>query len=127
MNNIINQLSQIEEKTVASLDGAADKKKTLAAEYEAKTKQFDKELNHETELEIQSMRQKMEAEAAAELDRQKTAAGDQIARLEPVSYTHLAMTSIVTSGAGVWGPAMRVGTNNEVVIANVSFDPATDQ
>ena len=36
------------------------------------------------------------------------------------------MTSIVTSGAGVWGPAMRVGTNNEVVIANVSFDPATD-
>ena len=75
MNNIINQLSQIEEKTVAILDGAADKKKTLAAEYEAKTKQFDKELNHETELEIQSMRQKMEAEAAAELDRQKTAAG----------------------------------------------------
>ena len=65
MNNIINQLSQIEEKTVAILDGAADKKKTLAAEYE-----------------IQSMRQKMEAEAAAELDRQKTAAGDQIARLE---------------------------------------------
>lgn len=60
MNNIINQLSQIEEKTVAILDGAADKKKTLAAEYEAKTKQFDEELNHETELEIQSMRQKME-------------------------------------------------------------------
>ena len=77
MNNIINQLSQIEEKTVAILDGAADKKKTLAAEYEAKTKQFDEELNHETELEIQSMRQKMEAEAAAELDRQKT-----VARLE---------------------------------------------
>ena len=49
MNNIINQLSQIEEKTVAILDGAADKKKTLAAEYEAKTKQFDEELNHETE------------------------------------------------------------------------------
>ena len=48
MNNIINQLSQIEEKTVAILDGAADKKKTLAAEYEAKTKQFDEELNHET-------------------------------------------------------------------------------
>ena len=56
MNNIINQLSQIEEKTVAILDGAADKKKTLAAEYEAKTKQFDEELNHETELEIQSAR-----------------------------------------------------------------------
>ena len=56
MNNIINQLSQIEEKTAAILDGAADRKKNLAAEYEVKTKQFDEELNHETELEIQSMR-----------------------------------------------------------------------
>lgn len=37
------------------------------------------------------------------------------------------MTSVVTSGAGVWGPAMRVGTNNEVVIAEVSFDPSSDQ
>lgn len=83
MNNIINQLSQIEEKTVAILDGAADKKKTLAARiWRQRQKQFDEELNHETELEIQSMRQKREAEAAAELDRQKTAAGDQIARLE---------------------------------------------
>ena len=82
MNNIISQLSQIEEKTVAILDGAADKKKTLAAEYEAKTKQFDKELNHETELEIQSMRRKMEAEAAAELGKQNTDAGEQMARLD---------------------------------------------
>ncbi len=29
MNNIISQLSQIEEKTAAILDGAADRKKTL--------------------------------------------------------------------------------------------------
>lgn len=31
------------------------------------------------------------------------------------------MYSVVTSGAGVWGPAMRVGTNNEVVILDVTF------
>ncbi len=37
------------------------------------------------------------------------------------------MTSVVTSGAGVWGPAMRVGTNNEVVIAEVAFDSSSDQ
>ena len=80
MNNIISQLSQIEEKTAAILDGAADRKKNLAAEYEVKTKQFDEELNHETELEIQSMRRKMEA--AAELGKQKTAAGEQMASLE---------------------------------------------
>ena len=73
MNNIISQLSQIEEKTAAILDGAADRKKNLAAEYE---------MNHETELEIQPMRRKMEAEAAAELGKQKTAAGEQMASLE---------------------------------------------
>ncbi|MCD8348029.1 MAG: metallophosphoesterase [Lachnospiraceae bacterium] len=31
------------------------------------------------------------------------------------------MTSIVTSGAGIWGPAMRIGTNNEVVKLSVLF------
>lgn len=33
------------------------------------------------------------------------------------------MTSIVTSGAGIWGPAMRVGTDNEVADILVKFDP----
>lgn len=32
------------------------------------------------------------------------------------------MTSIVTSGAGVWGPAMRVGTDSEVVEITVRFE-----
>lgn len=30
------------------------------------------------------------------------------------------MTSCVTSGAGVWGPAMRLGTNSEIMILDVS-------
>ena len=29
------------------------------------------------------------------------------------------MWSCVTSGAGVWGPAMRVGTDSEILIINV--------
>lgn len=29
------------------------------------------------------------------------------------------MTSIVTSGAGIWGPAMRIGTNSEIMIIDV--------
>ncbi len=37
------------------------------------------------------------------------------------------MTSVVTSGAGVWGPAMRVGTNCEVVVVEVSFLPSGSQ
>ena len=31
------------------------------------------------------------------------------------------MTSCVTQGAGVWGPAMRVGTQNEVMILDLEF------
>ena len=31
------------------------------------------------------------------------------------------MTSVVTSGVGVWGPNMRVGTNSEVVLLTVQF------
>lgn len=34
------------------------------------------------------------------------------------------MYSVVTSGFGVWGPAMRIGTDSEVVILNVSFNGA---
>lgn len=34
------------------------------------------------------------------------------------------MTSIVTSGAGIWGPAMRIGTNSEVVEVCVKFKKA---
>lgn len=33
------------------------------------------------------------------------------------------MTSIVTSGAGIWGPAMRIGTNNEIAEITVKFQP----
>ncbi len=31
------------------------------------------------------------------------------------------MYSIVTSGVGVWGPAMRVGTDSEIAVVNVNF------
>ena len=36
------------------------------------------------------------------------------------------MYSIVTSGVGVWGPAMRVGTDSEIVEINVHF-PSSGQ
>lgn len=31
------------------------------------------------------------------------------------------MHSVVTSGVGVWGPAMRVGTDSEIAVVNVTF------
>lgn len=36
------------------------------------------------------------------------------------------MYSVVTSGVGVWGPAMRIGTDSEVVILNVKFREAAE-
>lgn len=36
-------------------------------------------------------------------------------------YCENNMTSIVTSGAGIWGPAMRIGTDSEVVELTVKF------
>lgn len=32
-------------------------------------------------------------------------------------------TSVVTSGVGVWGPNMRVGTKSEVAEINIKFTP----
>ena len=37
------------------------------------------------------------------------------------------MLSCVTSGVGVWGPAMRVGTHSEILILDLAFTgPAAD-
>jgi len=33
------------------------------------------------------------------------------------------MQAVVTSGAGFWGPPVRIGTNSEVVVINVNFTP----
>jgi hypothetical protein len=36
-------------------------------------------------------------------------------------YQENNFTSIVTSGMGTWGPDMRIGTNSEIAIIDVSF------
>ena len=34
------------------------------------------------------------------------------------------MTNITTSGAGVWGPAMRIGTDSEICSINIQLKKA---
>ena len=56
MNTIIERLSQIEERSVAAAAEGTEKKKELTAQYEERTRQFDRELDQETEERIRKPR-----------------------------------------------------------------------
>ena len=56
MNTIIERLSQIEERSVAAAAEGTEKKKELTAQYEERTRQFDRELDQEKEA-AQSIQQ----------------------------------------------------------------------
>lgn len=82
MNNIIKQLSQIEDQSVRILDTGAARKKELTAEYEEKTRQFDESLDREIDHKIASLRKEMEDAADARLKGQKEEAKAAISCLE---------------------------------------------
>lgn len=82
MNNIIKQLSQIEDQSVQLLETASAKKKELTKSYEEKTKQFDETLEAETEKKIAALQQEMEASMNLQLEKQQEDANAAVARLE---------------------------------------------
>ena len=63
MNTIIERLSQIEERSVAAAAEGTEKKKELTAQYEERTRQFDRELDQETEERIRKLREQADAAA----------------------------------------------------------------
>lgn len=65
MNTIIERLSQIEERSVAAAAEGTEKKKELTAQYEERTRQFDRELDQETEERIRKLREQADAAANA--------------------------------------------------------------
>lgn len=65
MNTIIERLSQIEERSVAAAAEETEKKKELTAQYEERTRQFDRELDQETEERIRKLREQADAAANA--------------------------------------------------------------
>lgn len=81
MNRIIEQLSKIENQTSAILNSAADKQKALASEYEEKTRQFDENLNTETDQEVDRLRSDMEEAILEQIHAQEAAAKKDTDRL----------------------------------------------
>ena len=70
MNTIIERLSQIEERSVAAVAEGTEKKKELTAQYEERTRQFDRELDQETEERIRKLREQADAAANARIQSQ---------------------------------------------------------
>lgn len=82
MNTIIERLSQIEEQSAAAEAAGTERKKELTAQYEERTRQFDRALDQETEQRIQALRDQAEAAASARVQAQEKEAAQSILRLE---------------------------------------------
>ena len=91
MNTIIERLSQIEERSVAAAAEGTEKKKELTAQYEEQClfsnvrrifRQFDRELDQETEERIRKLREQADAAANARIQSQEKEAAQSIQQLE---------------------------------------------
>ena len=71
MNEIIGELSNIEESTSGIIEAANAKKKELAAQMDQKTKLWDKELAEQTQQKIQKLRTEMQTPLAKILQSKK--------------------------------------------------------
>lgn len=71
MENIINQLSRIEEKAVQIIEAADNQKKEFALEMEQKTNEFDNQLAADTKKRLQKMQEKLNVEKDKELEKLK--------------------------------------------------------
>lgn len=67
METVLSRLSEIEDAAVSLEAQAAEQKKEIAAEYEAKTKAFDRELDAQTQEKLKSLNEKLKTEAENEL------------------------------------------------------------
>ncbi len=71
MENIINQLSRIEEKAVRIMEAADDQKKDISQKMEQQTREFDNQLVADTKKRLQKMQEKLNLEKDKELEKQK--------------------------------------------------------
>ena len=71
MEAVLGRLSEIESAAVALEEKAAEQKKQIAAEYEAKTQAFDKEIDAQTQEKLKTLNEKLRLEAENELLKMK--------------------------------------------------------
>lgn len=71
MENIIKQLSHIEDKAVQIIEAADKQKKELALQMERQTKEFDSQLAADTKKRLQEIQEKRNAEKNDELEKLK--------------------------------------------------------
>lgn len=82
MNHIISKISEIEASAASIMDAANERKKEYAREMEEKTALFDKELDEQTQAQLDLLRSNMEAEAKKRLENQRAQADLAIHRME---------------------------------------------
>ena len=70
MESIINKLTEIESAASAIAEHAELQKSVLDKEYEEKRKQFDLDLEQETQAHLQKIREALEADTQTLLDQQ---------------------------------------------------------
>jgi len=73
MDDIINQLSHIEDAAVKIMESADSQKKELSLKMEQQTREFDKQLAKDTEKRLQKIQEKCNIEKDAELEKRKAA------------------------------------------------------
>ena len=84
MNEIIGELSNIEEYTSGIIEAANAKKKELAAQMDQKTKLWDKELAEQTQQKIQKLRTEMQNTISKNLAEQKAKSEAELKNIEDV-------------------------------------------
>ena len=82
MATVIGRLAEIESAAVGMERHAAEQKKELAAEYEARTRDFDQEMDAQTEEKLKKLREKLKQEAEEELQSMRQATNLEVAAME---------------------------------------------
>ena len=82
MEAVLGRLSEIESAAVALEEKAAEQKKQIAAEYEAKTQAFDKEIDAQTQEKLKTLNEKLRLEAENELLKMKQETDRELAAMD---------------------------------------------